>query len=112
MTSSSPPSAPPNEVRAVIKAELETTFSASDDPDPVPALVTATTRVFFHDNHEFEDDQDFAVSRYRYWISVHDAARDERRQLAVAQRISGAVKAQAWSAMLSFNLQGSIAVYP
>ena len=103
---------PADEVRAVIEAELRTAFSPSDEPDPVPALVTATTKVFFHDSHEFEDDQDFAVSRYRYWINVHDANRDEQRQLAVAQQIFDAVKAQTWPAMLSFNLQGSIAVYP
>jgi hypothetical protein len=55
---------------------------------------------------------DFAVSRYRYWISVHDSARDEERQLASAQRVFGAMKAQAWPALLSFNLQSIITVYP
>jgi hypothetical protein len=79
---------------------------------PVPALATGTTKVFFHDSHAFEDDHDFAVSRYRYWISVKDSARNEQRQLAVAQRISDAVKAEGWPAMLSFDLQGSIAVCP
>ena len=103
---------PADEVRAVIEAELRTAFTASDEPEPVPALVTATTKVFFHNSHEFGDDQHFAVSRYRYWINVHDGARDERRQLAVAQQIFDAVKAQAWPVMLSFNLQGNIAVYP
>jgi hypothetical protein len=103
---------PADEVRAVIEAELGATFSASEDPDPVPALVTGATQVFFYDSHEFEDDRDFTVSRYRYWISVHDSARDQQRQLAVAQRIFDAVKAQGWPAMLSFDLQGNIAVYP
>jgi hypothetical protein len=103
---------PADEVRAVIEAELRTPFTASDDPHPVPALVTATTKVFFYHSHRFEDDRDFAVSRYRYWINVHDATRDEQRQLAVAQQIFDAVKAQTWPFMLTFNLQGSLAVYP
>jgi hypothetical protein len=68
--------------------------------------------VFFHDSHDFEDDRDFTVTRYRYWISVHDSARDEQRQLATAQRIFDAVKAQTWPVMLSFNLQGNIDRYP
>jgi hypothetical protein len=104
--------APADAVRTVIEAELRTAFQASDDSDPVPALITGTTKVFFYDHHEFENDQDFTVSRYRYWINVHDSARDEQRQLAVAQQIFHAMKAQAWPVMLSHNLQGNIATYP
>jgi hypothetical protein len=78
----------------------------------VPALAAGSTKVFFHDSHAFEDDAGFPVSRYRYWVSVHDADRDEERQLATAQRIFDAVKAKGWPAMLSFDLQGSLAVYP
>lgn len=103
---------PAEEVRAVIETELGTAFGASEEPDPVPALAIGTTEVFFHDSHAFEDDYEFAVSRYRYWISVEDSARDEERQLAVAQRVFDAMKAQDWPAMLSFDLQGSIAVHP
>jgi hypothetical protein len=50
--------------------------------------------VFFHDSHPFEDDTDFAVSRYRYWVNVEDSARDQQRQLAIAQRVFDAVKAR------------------
>lgn len=103
---------PANEVRAVIETELGTAFRASEEPDPVPALAIRTTKVFFHDSHSFEDDHEFAVSRYRFWISVEDSARDEERQLAVAQRVFDAMKAHGWSVMLSFDLQDSIAVYP
>lgn len=103
---------PAGAVRAVIETALEATFGISEDPEPLPALVTGVTKVFFNDSHGFEDDRDFAVSRYRYWINVHDSARDEQRQLAVAQRVFDAVKAQAWPAMLSFNLQDTITVYP
>jgi len=100
------------EVRAVIEAEPGSGLQRKRGPDPVPALAAGTTQVFFHDSHPFEDDRDFAVSRYRYWISGHDSARDQQRQLAVAQRIFDAVKARGWPVMLSFDLQGSIAVYP
>ena len=103
---------PAGEVLAVIETELEAAFSISENPDPVPALVTGTTKVFFYDSHEFEDDRDFAVSRYHYWINVHDSARDEKRQLAIAQRVFDAMKAQAWPTMLSFNLQDAITIYP
>jgi len=102
----------PDEVRAVIETELAASFTASQDPDPVPALVTGATKVFFHDSHEFEDDRDFAVTQYRYWISVHDSASNEQRQLATAKRIFNALKARGWPVMLSFNLQGHIAVHP
>jgi hypothetical protein len=47
-----------------------------------------------HESHRFEDDVDFAVSRYRYWVSVHDSARNTGRQLAVAQRVFDAAMAQ------------------
>jgi hypothetical protein len=59
----------PDEVRAAIETELGASFSANEDPDPVHALVTGATKVFFHDSHEFEDDRDFAVTQYRCWIA-------------------------------------------
>jgi hypothetical protein len=99
-------------VRANIEAALGIAFKASQDAEPVPALAIGTTKVFFHDSHLFEDDQDFAVSRYRYWVSVEDSARDEERQLAIAQQVFDAMKAERWPVMLSFDLQGSLAVYP
>jgi hypothetical protein len=103
---------PAGVVRAVIEAALGTAFKASQDAEPVPVLVIGTTRVFFHDSHLFEDDQDFAVSRYRCWVSVEDSARDAERQLAIAQQVFDALKAEGWPVMLSFDLQGSLAVYP
>ncbi|SRR6266851_1781057 len=103
---------PPGVVRAIIEAALGTAFQASQDAEPVPALVIGTTKVFFHDSHLFEDDQDFAVSRYRHWVSVQDPARDAQRQLAIAQQVFNALKAEGWPVMLSFDLQGSLAVYP
>jgi hypothetical protein len=52
------------------------------------------------------------VSRYRYWVSVRNSGRDEERQLAVARKIFDAVKAAGWPAMLSYGLQGNLAIYP
>ncbi len=103
---------PACDVRTAVETALGTAFTMSTDPEPAPALVTGTTKVFFHDSHEFEDDRDFAASRYRYRISIRDSARDEQRQLAAAQRIFNAMKARGWPAMLSYNLQGNIAIYP
>jgi hypothetical protein len=103
---------PAGVVRAVIEAALGTAFRPSQDPDPVPALAIGTTKVFFHDSHPFEDDADFAVSRYRYWVSVEDSARDEDRQFAIARQVFDSVKTEGWPVMLSFGLQGSLAVYP
>jgi hypothetical protein len=104
---------PPAEVvRAVIEAALGSAFGLSEDPDPVSALGVGTTKVFFHDDHPFEDDADFPVSRYRYWISVEDSARDEERQLDVARQIFDVMKAEHWPAMLSYGLQGSLAIHP
>lgn len=74
--------------------------------------MTGTTKVFFYYSHAFEDDRDFAVSRDRYWINVHDAARDKERQLAIAQRVFNAMKAQVWPTKLSFNPQHTITAYP
>jgi hypothetical protein len=99
-------------VRAVIEAALGTTFRPSQDAEPVPAMTVGATKVFFHDDHPFEDDSDFPVSQYRYWVSVEDPDRDEERQLAVALRVFDAVKAEGWPTMLSFGLQGSLAIYP
>ncbi len=99
-------------VRAVIEAALGNAFQPSQDPEPVPALTIGPTKVFLHDRHPFEDDADFAVSRYRYWVNVEDSARDQQRQLEIAQRVFDAVKAAGWPAMLSFGLQGHLAVYP
>jgi hypothetical protein len=104
--------APAEVVRAVIEMALGAAFGPSEEPEPVPALIAGATKVFFHDDHPFEDDTGFAVSRYRYWISVRDSARDEVRQLAVARKVFDAVKAAGWPAMLSYGLQGHIAVYP
>lgn len=103
---------PSDVVRTVIEAALGSVFGLSEDPEPVPALAVGTTKVFFHDDHPFEDDAAFAVSRYRYWISVEDSARDEERQLDVARQVFDAIKAENWPAMLSYGLQGSLAVYP
>jgi hypothetical protein len=103
---------PDSAVRAAIEAALGVAFGPSQDPEPVPASVIGTTKVFFHSSHPFEDDVDFPVSRYRYWISVEDSARDEERQLVIARQVFDTVKAEGWPAMLSFGLQGSLAVYP
>ncbi len=103
---------PAEAVRADIESALGVAFQPSQDPEPVPALAIGTTKVFFHDSHAFEDDVDFPVSRYRYWVSVEDSARDEERERAIARRVFDAVKADGRSAMLSFGLQGSVATYP
>jgi hypothetical protein len=99
-------------LRAVIEAALGTSFGQGQGTDPVPVLLAGATKVFFHESHPFEDDVDFAVSRDCFWVSVHDAARDSGRQLAVARRVFDAAKAQGWPVMLSFGLQGHVAVYP
>lgn len=99
-------------IRATIETALGAAFTPSQDLEPVPALAIGTTKVFFHDGHPFEDDAGFAVSQYRYWVSVEDSARDEDRQLAIARRVFDAAKAEGWPAMLSFDLQGNLAVYP
>ena len=104
--------APADAVRAVIETALGTAFRLSQDPEPVPALAAGATKVSFHDDHPFEDDTGFAASRYRYWISVRDSARDEERQLAVARKVFDAVKKAGWPAMLSYGLQGNLAIYP
>lgn len=83
-------------VRAVIEAALGSAFRPSQDTEPAPALAAGTTKVFFHDEHPFEDDAGFPASRYRYGVSVEDSARDEERQLAVARQVFDAVKAQGW----------------
>ncbi len=103
---------PASAVRSVIETALGTVFQLSQDLEPVPALRVGATKVFFHDSHAFEDDADFPVSRYRRWVSIEDAARDEEHQLAVARQVFDAVKSEGWPVMLSFGLQGSIVVYP
>ena len=103
---------PGSAVRATIEVALGAAFKPSQDAEPVPALAIGTTKVFFHDGHPFEDDVDFAVSQYRYWVNIHDSARDENRQLAIARRVFDAVVAEGWSALLSFGLQGNLAVHP
>ena len=103
---------PASAVRAVIEAALGAAFKPSQDAKPVPALAIGTTKVFFHDSHPFEDDVNFAVSQYRYWVNIEDSARDEGRQLAIARRMFDAVTAEGWPAMLSFGLQGNLAIYP
>ncbi|HEY3908043.1 MAG TPA: hypothetical protein VGM14_29330, partial [Streptosporangiaceae bacterium] len=87
-------------------------FRPSQDAEPVPALAAGATKVFFHDDHPFEDDTGFAVSRYQYWVSVRDSGRDEERQLAVARKVFDAAKTSGWPALLSYGLQGSLAIYP
>ena len=99
-------------VSAVIEAALGVAFQPSQGPDPVPALMTGGTKVFFHDSHPFEDDAEFPVSRYQYWVSVEDSARDEQRQLEIARRVFEAVTAEGWPAMLSLGLQGNVVIYP
>ncbi len=81
-------------------------------PRTRPALATGTTLVFFYDSHPFDDDVDFAGSRYRSRVNVHDTARNAERQLAIARRVFDAVKAEGWPTMLSFCTQGNIALYP
>jgi hypothetical protein len=46
------------------------------------------------------------------WVSVEDSARDEESQLEVARWVFGAMMAQGWPVMLSYELQGSLAAYP
>lgn len=99
-------------VRAAIEAALGATFTLSQDPEPVPALVTGTAMVFFHDSHPFEDDADFPVTRFTYWINIRDTGKDAERQLAIAWRVFRAVKGEGWSAMLSYGTQGHLALYP
>ena len=74
-------------VQAVIEAALGAAFRPSQDPEPVRALIAGATKVFFHDDHPFEDDTGFAVSRYRYWISVEGLR--QRRRTPVDGRAEG-----------------------
>jgi len=104
--------APDDVVRGVIESALGAAFRPSEDAEPVPMLIAGATKVFFRDDHPFEDDTAFPVSRYRYWLSVRDSGRDEERQLAVARKVFDAVKAAGWPAMLSYGLQGNLATYP
>jgi hypothetical protein len=99
-------------VEDVIAAALNGTFHLSQDAEPVPVLAIGTTKVFFHRSHEFDDDVDLPASRYRYWVSVEDSARDETRQLAVASQIFDAIKKTGRPVLLSYGLQGSIARHP
>lgn len=66
---------PASVVRAAIEAALGATFTLGHDAEPVAALVTGTTMVFFHDSHPFEDDADFPVTRFTYWVNIRDSAR-------------------------------------
>jgi hypothetical protein len=68
--------------------------------------------VFFRDSHQFEDDADFPVSRYQYWVNVQDSGHDENRQLEVARRVFDAARTAGWPALLSYAVQRSIAVHP
>jgi hypothetical protein len=99
-------------VQGVIAAAFGGSFQLSLDSEPVPALTAGTTQVFFHASHPFEDDVDLPVSRYRYWVSVQDSARDEIRQLVIARRVFDAIKASGWPVLLSYGLQGSQASHP
>jgi hypothetical protein len=99
-------------VRAVIEAALGAAFTPGQAPELPVALATGTTMVFFHDSHPFEDDVDFPVTRYRYWVNIHDTTRNTERQLATARCVFDAVTAEGWSAMLSYGTQGHLAIYP
>lgn len=99
-------------VRAAIADALGAAFQPSLDPEPVPVLAVGPTKVFFHDSHHFEDDADFPVSRYRYWVNVQDSGHDENRQLEVARRVFDAARTAGWPALLSYAVQRSIAVHP
>ena len=103
---------PAAEVQQVIAAALGEELMPSADPEPVPALGVGPTHVFFHDEHDFDDDRDLRFSRYRYWVSVHDIQRNEERQLAVARRVFDAATAAGWSALLTHDLQLLIAENP
>jgi hypothetical protein len=72
-------------LRAAIEAALGTSFEQGQGSGPVPALLAGATKVFYYESHPFEDDVvDFAVSRYCFWVSVHNSARNSGRQLAGA----------------------------
>lgn len=101
-----------DKVKEAIETALGATFQASADPDPLPALAVGPTHVFFHGKHPFDDDVDLPLSHYQYWVSVHDTGRDERRQLAVAQRVFDAVRSAGWKVLLTHDLQGVVARYP
>jgi hypothetical protein len=55
------------EVQRVIEAALGEKFEPSADRDPVPALAAGRTHVFFHSDHDFEDDTDLPLTQYQYW---------------------------------------------
>lgn len=78
---------------ASIKAALGATFTLGHGPEPVPALVTGTTMVFLH-SHVFEDDADFPVTRFTYWVNVRDSARNTERQLAAGRRVFDTSRAE------------------
>jgi hypothetical protein len=111
-TFSSQPTATPPSWSAVIETALGATFRPGHSTEPIPTPVTGTTLVFFRDRHPFEADADFAVTRYTYWVSIHDSARNADCQLATAQRVFEAAKARGWPAMLSYGAQGNLALYP
>jgi hypothetical protein len=103
---------PAAEVQQAIAVALGEEFAPSTDPEPVPAIGVGPTLVFFHDEHDFDDDRDLRFSRYRYWVSVHDTQRDEERQLAVARRVFDAATAAGWNSLLTHDLQVLIARHP
>jgi hypothetical protein len=59
---------PAAEVRAVTEAALGAAFTPGQGPEPATFLATGTTMVFFEDSHSSEDDTDFPVTKYRYWV--------------------------------------------
>jgi hypothetical protein len=103
---------PASEVQQAIEKALGEKFTASADPDPLPALSVGRTHVFFHSDHHFDDDTDLPFSQYRYWVSVHDTERDEQRQILVARRVFDAVRDAGWKALLAHDLQALIARHP
>ena|ERR1700733_14845004 len=103
---------PAAEVQQAIAAALGAEFTPSADSEPVPALGIGPTHVFFHDEHDFDDDRDLRFSQYHYWVSVHDTQRDEARQLALARRVFDAAAAAGWSTLLTHDLQVLVAHHP
>jgi hypothetical protein len=99
-------------VRAVIEAALGAAFRPGEGTEPAAVLATGSTMVFFYDSHPFEDDVDFPVTRYRYWVNIRDTVRNTERQLVIARRVFDAVTAGGWPAMLSYGTQGNLAIYP
>ena len=46
------------------------------------------------------DDGRLSVSRHRYWMNIHDLARDAEHQLAIPRRVFNAMAAEGWRCRL------------